>query len=226
MHLRKFQNICKFVVSVAFFVCYGFSCGDDTPDPEYNFTIKLKVINESKIYRIGDTLHLAYKLSANDLFDNLSQKNVALENLKTDVSLYFGVRNENFNLKQNPDIFDLNIAGLENHEVESNGQWSTVKFTLGCPDIDKIEWNIKIDLILKKSGIFMINPNRFPTIEFGENKDCLHFRYGNIKYVFDNFDTNPELINNVPIPTNTFISGDDIPPRTANKEIFWINVKS
>lgn len=226
MSSRKFQTISKIAVTIAFFVFYGFSCGDDFPRSEYDFTTTLKVLNEGKTYKIGDTLHLELKINSSDFFDNNTKSNVELENYKITEFLYFGVRSENFNLRQDPDLFDIKVQGLETYDIETNGQWSKFNFSLGCPDIDRTKWDIKLSVILKSKGIFMINPSRFSTITFGDSKTCTNSRFAKLKFIFDNQDTNPELLKDVPLPTNTSISGDDIPERTNSKEIFWINVKS
>ena len=93
--------------------------------------------------------------------------------------------------------------------------------------LDKGEIAI-MKLIPKRKGIFMINPNVYKSIFINSTGDCNATNplldKGNMRQLFDVVDSNPELINESPLPQNVFISGDAIPLLTVQKRVYWFKV--
>ena len=83
-------------------------------------------------------------------------------------------------------------------------------------------------LVHKKTGIFMIDPNDYVNLFINKADSCNTtppiYEEGILNPIFNVADSNPELLEESPLPNNVIISGDHVPGQTAEKRIFWFKV--
>ena len=228
------MKIDKLIIVLAFItlITFGFQCEENEDDRYgniYELELPFEIFPVQKQYKINDTLQIIALINDRSLKDLISDNQVAIN--CTDIPIYFyvGVRVSDFNQLESDDLFEMIIDtnNFKNYHLESNGQYSELKANIAEDILDKGEIDI-MKLIPKAKGIFMINPNSYNSIFINSTGDCNATNpildKGNMNYLFDVVDSNPELINESPLPNNVFISGDKIPILTVQNRIYWFKV--
>jgi hypothetical protein len=209
---------------------YGFQCKeDDEFENIYELELPFKVSPVKKEYRINDTISIAVILRDRSLKDLLSKEQILIE--CTDIPIVFsaGVRYSDFNLLNSDNVFEVVVDtdNFPHHELTNNGQFSSFSSFLSEDIFDKEQIDI-VKLIPKKKGVFMINPAHFKNIFINRAELCDEFNpvydKGIMRHIFDVPNTNPELLQESPLPGFVIISGDQIPKHTNEKRVFWFKV--
>ena len=207
----------------------GFQCRD-VEEPEYDFDIGIYLTPEQVEYKVGDTIKLKYHIYANSLFDTKTGKNIQLGRTRIPFKIYFGKRVADQQLLNLPNRFVIKVNNVSDSLIilKENGQYSEIKYNLGCEMIQN-DLEIEIFCVLKKTGIFKLEVWGDNYIYFNGFGDCSEYVYdqqfGNLSYRFRVNNSNIKLLGESPLPPNVFISGDPAERKTREKRIFWFKVK-
>jgi len=218
----------KIILFFIILLTFGFQCDEDIK-PVYEFELPYIVSPVKKEYHVNDTIRISVIIKDRSLKD-LKSKNL-VEIKCTDIPVWFsvGVREPNYNLLSSNNVFETIVDSLNfpYSEIENNGQYSKFRARVNDSIFYKEEIVI-MKLILKKTGIFMMDPNDYDNIFISKTDSCstTHQFYdeGILNHIFDVADSNPELLEESPLPSNVYISGDHVPWQTAEKRIFWFKV--
>jgi len=221
-------GVLKIIHSVLILLTFGFQCDEVYVKPVYELELPYKVFPVKKEYHINDTIQISAIIKDRSLKDLYSQNLVELKCADIRVWFYAGVRIENYNLLTSDNVFEAIVDTLNfpNYQIENNGQFSKFEAQMADSIFYKEEIAI-LKLIPKKKGIFMLEPyDSIIRINKAENCDTIYpiIDLGEMNHIFDIANTNPELLEESPLPHNTFISGDHVPRETAEKRIFWFKV--
>ncbi len=112
------------------------------------------------------------------------------------------------------------------YEIENNGQYAV--FTTGISAVlQETETISIIKIIPKRKGIYMIRPAEYLEVEMNRAANCdlenPIYDLAQLDNIFNVTDWNPELLAEIPLPSNTRTS-DYVPRLTAKKRIFWLKV--
>lgn len=217
--------------SIFFLLVYGFQC-DEEPiyNNIYEFNIPLFVQPNSETYSVNDTIDVGTVILDNKLYDLESGKNIEILCQDIPFELYIGVRHSNINKLADPDDFEVivNQEVLTDVELETTGQYTWLSSSIALENLDNPEIDL-LQIVCKQKGIFLINPFTFKSLLVNTQENCDNNTFGNnfgsLTHDFPGQETNPELIEKSPLPTNTFISGDRIPRLTETNKVYWFEVE-
>jgi hypothetical protein len=207
----------------------GLQCPDDEFENYYDLELPYKVVPSQKEYKINDTILISALIYNRSLKDVNSMSPIDIKCADIPVWFYIGVRQYDYNLLDSSNVFDIIVDTLnvKDHKVKYNAQFSSFKAYIPQDVIDKEEISL-IKIVPKKKGIYMVNPLHFNYVYINTNDDCNAesptYDLGSMINVFDVADTNPELLNESLLTSNTHISGDRISALTKEGRIFWFKI--
>lgn len=221
----------KIILFFFVLLTFGFQCGEEDNNYwEYSGQLELpyEALPLKQEYKINDTIQLLSIIENGSLKDKVSQNVIEIECTDIPINLYVGVRYADHNQINSNDMFQLIIdtVNFQDYELKSNGQYSTFRADIS-EDIFYKEEIAVMSIIPKKTGVFMISPYNPEFITINRNENCNPInpsleRWG-MNSIFLN-GSNPELIEESPLPPNVISSNDKIPILTEEKRIFWFKV--
>lgn len=222
----------RIILFFCILLTFGFQCNEDEDEQFENiFELELpfKITPVQKEYKINDTIQISCFIKDRSLKDLNSQNEIELVCTDIPMRFYVGLRYSNTNLIDADKVFDVIIdtINFQDYQIENNGQNSRFEANISEDIFDRGEISI-MKIIPKKIGVYMANPNLYRDLFINRVQDCNEtnpmFDKGIMNHVFDVLNTNPELIDESPLPHTVFISGDRVPRKTEEKRIFWFKV--
>ncbi len=222
----------KLIVLFFVFLTFGFQCDDGElfqVENNFEFELPFEVFPVQKEYKINDTIQIFTRIENNSLKDLNSNEQIEIECIDLPIRFYVGVRYFNINEFDSEPLFELVIeaTNFQVYSVENNGQASNFVANISEDLFDKETIKI-INIIPKRTGIFMMNLFQFGDIYMNRAEDCSStdpiYDLVNMTHLFDVDDSNPELLEESPLPSNVILSEDSHIRLTEEKRIFWFKV--
>ena len=216
MKIHSLLGILFLFTSVIFST--GFQCHKDfrPSPPEYEFAEKLSLSPYKKTYALNDTIWVQFQTNGKNLFDKLSNSHILTDTtyLQTRFNYHFrypaGTTPELFSevIVDNP--IDLTFTPLYSY-------YNILSFKTSCSSSNYL---IKVAFILKKKGIFSIEPHISP--ERCPNK--IKWYNATSNFVFDLLDCNKDVWLSIPAASRGGELGfTDV--RIDKKEVFVFKVE-
>lgn len=222
----------KIILFFIILLIIGFQCPEDEEDlfeNIYELELPYKIAPVQKEYRINDTIQIFALIEDQSLKDLNSQNLVRIECSNIPIRLYIGVRHSNINLIDDDNLFEtiIDTINFQDYRFGNSGQSSNLIANISEDVFDDGEISI-MKIVPKRKGVYMINPYQVKAIIMNRNENCNEmdpvFDKGDMNYIFDVENSNPELLDESPLPHNVFIVGDHVPSGTEEKRIFWFKV--
>lgn len=204
--------------STSLMVSTGFQCYRDfkPSPPEYEFAEKLSLSPYKKTYALNDTIWVQFQTNNKGLFDKLSNSQILTDTTYLQSRFHYHVR---YPRGITPEFF-CEVIVDNPIDLTFTPQYSYYNILMFKTSCNSSNYLIKVAFILKKKGIFSIEPHISP--EICPNKTKWYHSTSN--FVFDLIDCNKDVWLSIPAASRGGELGfTDI--RIDKKEIFVFKVE-
>ena len=235
--MKKISYLIAFISIVLF---GNFRCGKEIEIiPKFEFEVKVKLLNEQKKYKLGDTIWLETETLGNVLFDKKTKTDQEIPKAHLKYHVEVGGRWDNAPFDGNPHfgfVVDTFLQSVQNANDGHFTSMSRIDFLYGCRDFND-RYKIKVGVLLKTKGIFrlLFDEQADINVNLKLNPDCSESSIssnpneerGKVNYVLDITDKNIDVWKkSLPLPADFSSTQKDIEESRINKKVnFWFEVE-
>jgi hypothetical protein len=186
------------IIILTLMIIFGFQCNKDvikTEPAKELFREKISLLPAKKTYNINDTIWLNFTTADKTLFDTLSNQRLSTNGLKFNFrAILLPLYNTPQNISNSFCKFILTSNVVPQYDTTKFN--SMINFDIGC-DTQPF-YNIKLGLVLKYSGTYLLNLSDVGTKLQTCNNQINPYPTSNLTFTYNLSDCNKDVFLSIP----------------------------